>query len=190
MSKFIDLKTYQYRDILLEPLNQNDAAFIKELFSSPEVIRYTDIPAHKSIDQSIALIQHFQNQYENNTGAMWTVRTKNMTEKAGIIGLLYYNESHHYASFASCLLQKFWNQGIMTRAHLAVMNIAFNETRINRIESQFFAEHTAVEKMLKKSGMQFEGVLKENFLIEGEFCDSKLYAITKSEYLKPKNPAV
>ena len=180
MNKFIDHKVYRYRNIVFEPI-------AKKLLSSKAVIQYLDSPVHNRMEQSEAFVEKYIRQYRNNEGAMWTVRKEGGTDKLGFIALLYYNEKHQYASFASCLLEEFWNQGIMTLAHQALIEIAFTQSRLNRIESQFYADHTAVANMLEKSGMHYEGTLKENFLIGDRFYDSKLYAITKSEYLQRKN---
>ncbi|GAB4282948.1 MAG: hypothetical protein Kow0068_07710 [Marinilabiliales bacterium] len=186
MNKFIDLKTIKYDDLLLKPLEKNDNTFINKLFSDYEVVKYTDLPVHETLTQSNEFINMMLKRYEDNSGAMWTVTEISSGVKAGLIGLLHYNQKHCYASFASTLLKEYWNKGIMTKAHIILINYAFKTSKINRIESQFYAKHVAVEKMLLKSGMLFEGVLKQNFLIEGEFCDSKLYAITKSDYYENK----
>ncbi|MFH2143446.1 MAG: GNAT family N-acetyltransferase [Bacteroidota bacterium] len=173
--------------LILRRLDENDAGTVFRIFSDPETIKFVNTGQHESLDDSKKLIKYYLDQSENKQGFMWSIDFKEQRKMIGIIGLLHINHDHAYCSFGSLLLREFWNQSYNTEAHIALINFAFTKTKLNRIESQFFENHKAVERMLIKSGMKNEGILRENFLLHGKFVNSKLYSIIKSDFLNNRD---
>ncbi|MGM0898079.1 MAG: GNAT family N-acetyltransferase [Bacillota bacterium] len=54
--------------------------------------------------------------------------------------------------------------------------------QLNRMEGGCDVDNFGSEKVMLKSGMTFEGILRKNERIKGEFRDTKIFSILKSEF--------
>ncbi|MBN2682838.1 MAG: GNAT family N-acetyltransferase, partial [Bacteroidales bacterium] len=153
------------------------AGYIQKLFSFEEVTRYADVKIHTSLKDAENTLKVFL--MENNMA--WTIFTAKEKSFAGIILVLGINQRHKFGSFASAVLPEFMSKGIISKAHKMVADYCFTKTDLHRLESQIYENHIAAEKMLIKSGMRFEGILRENFFIAGKFENSRVYSVLKGE---------
>ncbi|MFK8793162.1 GNAT family N-acetyltransferase [Planococcus plakortidis] len=80
------------------------------------------------------------------------------------------------------LNRNFWGAGIATEALREVLAYGFDVLQFNRIEGGCDIDNIGSEKVMTKAGMAFEGVLRKNERIKGEFRDTKIFSILKSEF--------
>ncbi len=80
------------------------------------------------------------------------------------------------------LNRNFWGAGIATEALREVLAYGFDELQLNQIEGGCDVDNIGSEKVMLKAGMSFEGVLRKNERIKGEFRDTKIFSILKSEF--------
>ncbi|HCK87311.1 MAG TPA: N-acetyltransferase, partial [Erysipelotrichaceae bacterium] len=65
-----------------------------------------------------------------------------------------------------------------TEAVSAVINYAFEKIEVHRIYATHHIENTASGRVMEKSGMSFEGIMKDaQKNRDGSFSDLKLYAV-------------
>lgn len=76
----------------------------------------------------------------------------------------------------------FWGAGIATEALKEVLSYGFGVLQLNRIEGGCDVDNIGSEKVMLKADMAFEGVLRKNERIKGEFRDTKIFSILKSEF--------
>ena len=69
----------------------------------------------------------------------------------------------------------------MTEALTRVIDFAFDELGLNRIEGDHFVENPASGRVMEKSGMKKEGYARQKYCKEGVFHDAVLYAVLKSD---------
>jgi [ribosomal protein S5]-alanine N-acetyltransferase len=74
-----------------------------------------------------------------------------------------------------------WGQGFATEAGRAILSFGFQTLALHRIWATCDVENRASARVLEKIGMQREGHLRENVRRRGEWRDSYLYAILRSE---------
>ena len=77
------------------------------------------------------------------------------------------------------LLSEYWSQGIMTEAAGQICEIAFDELDIVRITGLVYSPNTASQRVLEKTGFEFEGRQKKAVYKNGNFYDACLYAKMK-----------
>jgi [ribosomal protein S5]-alanine N-acetyltransferase len=75
----------------------------------------------------------------------------------------------------------YWNNGYATEATRALIDYAFDELGLNRIYAFHFSGNPASGRVMEKAGMQLEGVLREEHVKNGEYRDSRLYGIIRSD---------
>lgn len=74
-------------------------------------------------------------------------------------------------------------QGIMTEAATAVLDYAFTEMNLHRVEALTATYNIASQKVMEKFGFVFEGTLREHYLVDGKYEDSIAFSLLKQEYL-------
>jgi ribosomal-protein-alanine N-acetyltransferase len=92
--------------------------------------------------------------------------------------------SHYYCSVGCFLLPEFWYQGFMTEAMRELLFSAFNEFGFHRIEAQIHENNINSIKFFEKFGFKFEGIVRENFYINGSFYNSRLYSMLFDEFFE------
>lgn len=99
----------------------------------------------------------------------------------GSIGLAL-EEQHRRAEVGYFVGVEHWNRGYATEAVRAVLAYGFRELGLNRIFAHHFVRNPASGRVLEKAGMRREGLRRRHTFKDGEFLDSAVYAIVRSEY--------
>lgn len=79
------------------------------------------------------------------------------------------------------LAEEYWGKDIMTTAVKQLCEKIFADTDIIRIFAEPFAYNIGSRRVLEKSGFNFEGIMKNNAVKNGQVLDMALYAITRQE---------
>ena len=88
------------------------------------------------------------------------------------------------------LSKKYWNKGYMTEALKAVIDYLFNKVGFNRIQLRHLIDNVASGKVMIKSGLKYEGILRQYGIKNtGEYSDTAIYSILKCEYESKKGNA-
>ncbi|PIP54941.1 MAG: hypothetical protein COX07_02600 [Bacteroidetes bacterium CG23_combo_of_CG06-09_8_20_14_all_32_9] len=151
-------------------------------YSDEEVMKWAGPDTHKSIDNTLLFIKTITKANSDGKMIYWAVHDKQSKKVIGDISL-YPDMKHRFASAGTFLMKTFWRQGIMTEAMQPVLWFAFNKLLLHRVEAQVFSEHIASIKLYEKLGFKKEGLLRQNFLINGTFCNSIMYSLLKDEFI-------
>ncbi|HET9137350.1 MAG TPA: GNAT family protein, partial [Candidatus Kapabacteria bacterium] len=81
----------------------------------------------------------------------------------------------------------FWNKGIVAEATRAVIDSIYANTDMNRIEALCVSDHTRSYRVMEKSGMQFEGILRQASMMKSGICDMRIYSILREEHERAGN---
>lgn len=74
------------------------------------------------------------------------------------------------------LARKHWGQGYASDAAAAVLGFAREELGLDRVEATCRPGNVASQRVLRRIGMQQEGMLRSHLLIRGRREDSLLFA--------------
>jgi ribosomal-protein-alanine N-acetyltransferase len=66
----------------------------------------------------------------------------------------------------------------MVEAISTFVNHSFNEVGLVRIQAKCMVQNDSSEKLMKRVGMEFEGVLRKCWIYKGVVLDAKIFAIT------------
>jgi ribosomal-protein-alanine N-acetyltransferase len=72
-------------------------------------------------------------------------------------------------------------QGYASEAMQAALRFGFSDLELHRITALADAENARSHAVLKKLGFRHEGRLQQNFLVRGQWRDSDLFALLRSE---------
>lgn len=71
----------------------------------------------------------------------------------------------------------------MTEALKEVLFSFFAEFGFHRVEAQIHINNTQSIHFFEQFGFKYEGTLRQNFLLDGTFYDSRLYSMLFDEYM-------
>jgi len=146
--------------LLLRRKVLEDAPFLLELNSDPEVIKYTGDGAFKNLEEAEGIVRYVISQYEKNGYGRWLVSLKETDEPIGWCGLKYHDDSGD-TDLGYRFLQKHWGKGYATEAGRACLDYGFGPLGLKRIIGRTATDNLASIQVLKKLGMTF---LKEEYL--------------------------
>lgn len=112
------------------------------------------------------------------------IELKSENKMIGGITLNGADEFQGTARIGFWLGKKYWGKGIMSEAVQKMLEFAFNELNLRRIEWEVFAGNNASEHMAKKFGFKFEGTKRKGGRSKatGKIHDEKKYGLLKEEW--------
>lgn len=75
--------------------------------------------------------------------------------------------------------EKYWGNGILSRAIPQVLDFAFKTYDITRVFARPFSTNLASQRVLEKTGFSLEAKLKKTIFKNGEYLDELIYSIRK-----------
>lgn len=176
-----DLETERLR---LRAPGYEDVADIFDYASDPDVALHTLWEPHQSYEDTRNFLDFVCEQRRNGRAIVWAILPKTEGCVIGTIGLANCAHQHARAEIGFAIARRCWNRGYTSEAVAAVLRYAFEDLRFNRVEALCKVENTASSRVLEKSGLRLEGILRQREFIKGRFEDLKLYAILRQDYLR------
>ncbi|NLM21557.1 MAG: GNAT family N-acetyltransferase [Peptococcaceae bacterium] len=170
--------------LILRKLTLQDADDIFAYGSDPEVSRFMTWETHKSIEEARSFINIILDKYEKDEAGEWGIVLKSTGKLIGSVGIPRYDLKNKSAEIGYVLSRKYWGQGIMPEAVSRVLQFAFEEMGLNRIESCHSLPNEKSGRVMQKVGMSFEGVIREKIFAKNKYWDVKQYAILRSDWQK------
>lgn len=85
----------------------------------------------------------------------------------------------HKAEIGYWLAKRWWGRGIMTAVVGTACDYAFAEWHLVRITAHLFESNIASAQVLEKNGFECEGLLWKHHLKDGQFLNSRLFALVR-----------
>ncbi len=179
---FSNLPDIETKDLLLRPMRIKDAPDIFEYASDPEVSRYVLWEPHQRLSDTRAYIRYIRSLYRRGLPSSWAVVLRDSSSVIGTIGFMAYSPINRSAEIGYSFSRRYWNRGYATQALESVLHTAFEALpNLNRIEAQHDVRNPASGRVMEKSGMLKEGVLRNRICNKTELVDVALYAILRSD---------
>ena len=156
----------------------------KNWISDPDVQRGYGEPTYSKLEDAKNILDKWIASYEKSDYYRWTIALKDTDISIGQIAFYSIDSDNLRADIEYCIGKGFWGNGYATEALRAVIDFGFGKIGLNRIQGYHTNKNPESGSVMKKSGMSYEGTLKQNFIDNGSFQDSILYAILKHEWIK------
>lgn len=122
-------------------------------------------------------------KYQDLSYYRWTIETKKEHKILGSIYLNIHDEKAKTAGIDYWIREDEWNKGYTTEAAKRILEFAFNDIKLNRIESSGSINNPGTLKVMKKIGLNYEGTRKSTyFYYYGGISDMAYYGLTRKEY--------
>jgi RimJ/RimL family protein N-acetyltransferase len=135
---------------------------------------------HKSIEETNNYLRTCVKNWQNESEFTWTLK---FSKNGAAVGMVAMRVRGIKADLGYCIAKKYWNQGFVTEAVSCLVSWALDQQGIHRVWAVCDVENKASARVLKKVGMQMEGILHK-WIIHPNISDIPrncyCYAITKT----------
>lgn len=184
---FSNFPILELEAIKLRELMYKDQENYYKLMSDPEVNRYlSDEDVPESVEDAIYEIKYWSGLFYKKHSIFWALTDSATDNLIGTVGFNSWSFNNQRAEISYDLMHELWRKGIMTKALTAVLQFAFQQMDLNRIEARTMLNNTASQNLLCKLGFQKEGVLRNYRKIRGQFIDVVLFSLVRQDYLSTK----
>ena len=169
--------TLETERLILRKIKLSDDNDIFNCWTSDyNVSKYVTWNPHKTKEETKKLTNYWVNDYDNDYSYRWLVVLKNTNETIGMIDVVAKNLQYMTAEVGYCYGSKFWGNGYATEALKIVINYLHSEG-FHVVYAQHFNSNIASGKVMKKAGMEYEGLLKSRVINkDGEREDVRIYS--------------
>jgi ribosomal-protein-alanine N-acetyltransferase len=139
--------------LILKQFCIEDAHFLFELNSDPDVTRYVGEGPYNNMDGVYNLIRNYD-QYEKYGTGRLNMFDKQTGEYIGWCGLKYLIDKDE-VDIGYRLLKRHWGKGYATEASIACLNYGFNVLGLRQIIGTAMKANTASIKVFNKLGLKY-----------------------------------
>lgn len=170
----------QTERLLLRKPRLEDAPVLFETYASdPEVTRYLVWKPHKTVQDTYQFISACEQLWQMGKDLPYVITFKEDDRLIGMFGLHPMNLK---LEVGYALARPYWGKGYTTEALRRVIGWAFQQPDIYRVQAFCDVENVASARVMEKSGMTREGLLRRYVLhpnISDEPRDAYLYAVVR-----------
>ncbi len=135
---------------------------------------------NNSIESTTKVIQIFLKQVSDNNGFRAGILYEDTL--VGIIGFKYIDWINFKTEIMYWVDKDYLGKGITTQCVKKLMDIAFNEYKLNKVIIKSSVDNKASIRIAEKCGLILEGTCKSDELLLDGYTDICYYGITKEDY--------
>ncbi|MED2947745.1 GNAT family protein [Bacillus subtilis] len=163
------------KTIYVRPLEVKDAEENLRLQSENRMIRADD---YYTVEGQRKRITEYQERLEKDEEYHFGIFTASDDRLIGTVSLFQIIRGALQTAFIGYFLDKAHNgKGIMTEAVRLVVDFAFHELKLHRIEAGVMPRNLGSMRVLEKAGFHKEGIARKNVKINGVWEDHQVLAI-------------
>lgn len=167
------MKTIETDRLIIRQWEERDAPHMFKIYKNPNVA-HAGAKVHKSIDESIKVIQSFIKHQES-----WAITLKEDNNPIGSIILADINRHDRYKELEYIISEDYKNKGYATEAVNGVLSHAFNDLNLMVVAVCHYPSNIKSKRVIEKCGFTYEGTLRK---FGRNFQDTVWYSMTKEEW--------
>ena len=176
--------------LLLRKINAGDVSDIFEYSSVDEVSRYLLWYPHPSIEYTKNYVGRVLDDYKNGRFYDWAIELSSgerIGKMIGTCGFTSFDLNNNCAEVGYVLNMDHWGRGYASEALTRVIQFGFEALMLHRIEARFIIGNDKSLAVMKKCGMQFEGIRRSSMIVKGRYTDIGVCSIISTDYFLNKN---
>lgn len=168
----------------LRPHNADDAEWLHELYSRPDVARYLlDEPWTAEVTHDKLTERLAKTDIDGETGALALV-IEHDGVPIGDVALWLTDHEHRQGEIGWVLDPAHGGQGFASEAVRAVLALGFDHYRLHRITAQMDARNSASAALARRVGLRLEAHHVQDWFSRGEWTDTLIFARLASEHMR------
>lgn len=167
--------------LVLRKMKESDSASLFEIWSDPEVTKFMNIDCFTDEIQAKEMILLLNELYKENKAIRYSIIELESDKIVGSCGYNILDFENAKAEIGYEINKYYWGKGYAPESISCLINYAFNDLKLNRIEAKIQPENINSIKVLKKLNFIFEGTLRKVEKSKGIFIDLNLYSILATD---------
>lgn len=169
--------------LVLRDFTMEDAPAVHLYGSDPEVVRYMPWGPNTWTDTQDFLRRRLDEQGTDPRRSFGLAATlASSGELIGASGIRVTSTQLREANMGYAYRRDVWNRGYATEAARALVTFGFEDLGMHRVYAYCDVDNVASVRVLQKTGMQREGLLRRHMPIRGRWRDSYLYAVLEDDW--------
>jgi [ribosomal protein S5]-alanine N-acetyltransferase len=128
------------------------------------------------------------NQWKDKKRKDYTffIELKSERKVIGVTSIHNVDQFNKKANTGSWINKKYWRKGYILEAKIPILDFAFNNLKLRKIETSAFYENEASNAMSKKLGFKFEGKKRKTVVCKAteKIHDQNEYGLLKEDWKK------
>lgn len=181
---FNEFPVFETDRLLLRKVLLKDKEDMFEYARDPEVTKYLLWYEHPDVQYTAKYLRYLQPKYRRGEYYDWAVVNKAQDKMIGTCGFVTFDGDHNNAEIGYVISPKYRGMGYAPEAVRRIISFGFEELGLNRIYARHIVGNDPSGRVMQKSGMSFEGILRSSMYIKEQYRDIALYAVTREDYKK------
>lgn len=169
--------------LTLRQMTEVDIPTIFILRTDHEIIKYIDRIPPTTYAEIKSFLERVNDDIRNIQGITWGMYLKGSSDLIGYLGFWRMTPEHYRAEIGYALLSSHWRKGIMTEGINAILDYGFTKMNLHSIEANINPSNHASRAILEKINFKKEAYFRENYYFNGQFLDSEIFSLIRSDYL-------
>lgn len=167
--------------LIFRTYKKDDAQTLLNLRSHKAVSKYMDTAIPKNIEDTEKRINNYIKVFKESKGITWAIIEKASNMHIGDFGIWQIDRQNSRGEIGYILHPDFWGKGYMTETLNTVIRFGFNDLNLHSYSANVNTENENSKALLLKFGFKLEAYFRENFYYDGQFLDSEIYCLIKSD---------
>lgn len=167
--------------VRLVALTRNEAGLVASWYADAEFMRLldADVAFPKSEEDIGRMVEDSRRQH---TAFLFGVRKLADEQLVGIVDLTDILWHHGVGWLSIAIAREFWGQGLGTEALRLLVQYAFMELNLHRLQLTVFDYNERAVAVYRKLGFQHEGTFREFMQRDGQWYDMHLMGLLRREW--------
>ena len=167
--------------LIFRAYKTEDAHALFNLRSHNSVSKYMDTVIPTRVEDTEKRIEGYLNSFNERKGVTWVIIEKESNNQIGDFGIWRIDRQNSRGEIGYILHPDFWGKGYMTETLNTLIHFGFNTINLHSYEANVNIENDNSKALLLKFGFKLEAHFRENFYYDGQFLDSEIYCLIKSD---------
>lgn len=175
-------KSIESARVSLRPVSEADLPSLLTILSDAEVVKHLGHAPWQTIADAEAWFARISKHVAAGSALEFVIVEKQTGKCIGRCGLFDYNATDALASVGYILGRAHWRQGFMREALTSLIDCAFAELGLRRLEAKIEAPNSASLALPRRLRFTKEGTLRERWMDEGGPIDAEVFGLLKHEW--------
>jgi [ribosomal protein S5]-alanine N-acetyltransferase len=167
--------------LYLRKMHESDASDLFEIWSDPHVTKYMNINNFTKVEQARDMINFLNKLASEKKAIRFAIIELETNEIIGSCGYNMLGFEHSRVEIGYELSKAAWGRGYASEAISSLLNYAFLDLDMNRVEAKVEPLNTNSIKTLHRLNFTFEGTLRQAEKSKGKFIDLNVYSKLKTD---------
>lgn len=165
----------------LRKMKVSDSPALFNIWSDPDVTKFMNISRFTNESQAKEMIELLDELSQTGKAIRYSMVDLKTNEIIGTCGFNYIDSENARVEIGYDIAKSKWGMGYAPEGIRALINLAFENLQLNRVEAKVEAGNVNSIHVLQKLNFTFEGTLRQYEKSKGNFVDINIYSLLKTD---------